>query len=147
MHDATADELIERYDLEPHPEGGYYRETWRADQTIDASAIPHPGDRQAGTSMLYLLPAGTVSRLHSVRSEELWLHHAGDTVELTVKPEVDAEGTTHCIGRGGSEVLQARIPAGWYQTAAPVDGEVGWTLVACLVTPAFEFEDLEILEE
>jgi len=96
--------------------------------------------------MLYLLPAGAVSRLHSVRSEELWLHHAGDAVKLTVKPELDAEETTHFIGRGEDEILQARIPAGWYQTAEPIDGEVGWTLVACVVTPAFEFEDLEIVE-
>jgi hypothetical protein len=137
--------LIERYGLDPHPEGGYYREMWRSQRELPASALPdHPGPRRAGTSIIYLLEAGTESAPHTVRSEELWLYQAGDPMELTVRPTPDDEAETTVIGPGEEATLQRVVPAGWWQSATPADGECGWSLVGCVVVPGFEFEDFSL---
>ncbi len=148
MEHLGVDQVVERYGLEPHPEGGFYRETWRAEQTFEASALgEHPGERDAGTSMLYLLPEGVSSRLHRIRSEELWLYHGGNPVRLSVRSERKDGETVHRIGPGDGEALQAAIPAHHWQTARPLAGEAGWSLVACVVVPGFDFEDLEMRDD
>ena len=80
----TADELIKSLRLTPHPEGGFFRETFRAEGTIARNALPNRfgGDRVFSTSIYYLLRAGQVSRLHRIRSDELWYFHIGDALEV-----------------------------------------------------------------
>ena len=77
---SAARELIDRHELQPHPEGGWYRETWRASQTV-----PSPfGERPAGTLILYLIGGEAISRLHRLRQDEIWCHHAGPGLTLHV---------------------------------------------------------------
>lgn len=125
----AAGTLIERLCLERHPEGGWYRETWRA----DAAA----GERSAGTTILFLLGAGQSSHWHRVDAEEIWFWHAGAPLDLLVA----ADGGPVDITRMGGDILagqqpQARVPTGLWQTARPVGG---WTLVSCAVVPGFDF--------
>ena len=110
-------EIIERLAHAPHPEGGFYRETWRSPIELAADALPegYPGSRSAMTSILFLLPTGVASALHRVRSEELWLHHQGDDVELGIGEtieEANASGGRSILGQGTSATLQAIVPAG-----------------------------------
>ena len=85
-----------RLDLSPHPEGGWFRETWRSDLTIAESALPaqYCGPRSAGTAILFLLMPGQQSAWHTVRSAELWFFHRGSPLILEIGDE-QATATTH----------------------------------------------------
>lgn len=147
MEQLSVDEVIDRLGLEPHPEGGYYQETWRSDYVIDSDALPgHPGPRSAGTSILYLLPAGSTSDWHRIRSEEIWMFHAGNPIELSVRPEADAAAERRRLGRGEGEQLHSVVPRGWWQRAESEEGPGDWSLAACVVVPGFEFEDFELAD-
>jgi predicted cupin superfamily sugar epimerase len=128
MPDATR--LIETLGLEPHPEGGWYRETWRA-----AAA---PGERAAATAILFLLEAGQRSHWHKVDATELWLFHAGSPLQLRTSA-ADA-GPVRETRLGGDplagEQPQVRIAPGEWQAA---EADRGWALVSCIVSPAFDF--------
>ena len=142
-------EIIERLALAPHPEGGFYRETWRSPIELAADALPegYPGSRSAMTSILFLLPTGVASALHRVRSEELWLHHQGDDVELGIGETIEAaraSGGRSILGQGTSATLQAIVPAGHWQTATALEGRAGYALVGCVVAPGFDFADFEM---
>lgn len=133
-----AREAIERLGLVPHPEGGWYRETWRADAP--------PGERSAGSAILFLLAAGERSQWHRViDATELWLFNAGDPLELRViaapGPEViTILGSDLAVGHRP----QAIVPPGAWQGARPLGA---WTLVSCIVVPAFEFAAFELAPE
>ncbi|MCJ8156450.1 cupin domain-containing protein [Sphingomonas sp. LaA6.9] len=133
MDDARA--LIDRLGLQPHPEGGWYRETWRAEAPF--------GTRAAGTAILFLLEAGQRSHWHRVDAEELWFWHAGAPLTLAIAP---ADSGPVSALRLGPDVMrdenpQARVPTGQWQ-AAQADG--GWTLVSCVVVPGFEFSGFRL---
>ncbi|HUO55678.1 MAG TPA: cupin domain-containing protein [Rhodoblastus sp.] len=117
--------------LSPHPEGGHFRETWR-----DA---PSGGGRGAATSIYFLLAAGERSHWHRVDAAELWLWQAGAPLLL----EVSAEPGQIRLGPelGSGEALQAVVPAGAWQAAQSLGA---WTLVSCVVAPAFEFSGFEL---
>lgn len=130
-----AREIIARLGLAPHPEGGWYRETWRADAV--------PGVRAAGTAILFLLEAGQRSHWHRVDADELWLWHAGNALALRL---AETQGAAVEEVRLGGDVLrgaapQARVPAGWWQAA---EADAGWALVSCVVVPGFEFTGFEL---
>lgn len=123
--------IVELLGLAPHPEGGFYRETFRA-----------PGARAASTAIYFLLPAGTFSALHRIRSDEVWHHYAGDPLELHV-----IDGDAHervVLGRDleAGERPQHVVRAGAWQAAAPI-GE-RWSLCGCTVAPGFEFAEFEM---
>src|SRR6266576_512499 len=86
MQTYTAQALVELLELSPHPEGGYFRETFRSSERIQRSDVGHPGvalhDRAAGTAIYYLLPAGSFSAWHCVQSDEIWHHYDGAPAEL-----------------------------------------------------------------
>ena len=143
--------LIDRLELIPHPEGGWYRETWRSGVRVGREALPagYPADRSLMTSILYLLPTGARSRRHRVRSEELWLHHRGDDLRLTMLPGEGAgqERPQHVLlGQGDAARLQVIVPPGDWQEAEALGGEAGYALVACVVAPGFEFADFEMAD-
>jgi predicted cupin superfamily sugar epimerase len=139
--DPRAQELIETLGLVPHPEGGFYRETFRATLTLEE--LPH-GRRTASTAIYYLLPAGAVSALHRVRSDEVWHHYDGAGLALHL---LDATGA-HTVARLGrnyaaGERPQHVVPAGVWQAAVP-SGEGGFVLCGCTVAPGFDFADFEM---
>jgi predicted cupin superfamily sugar epimerase len=122
--------IIDRLALAPHPEGGWYRETWRA----DAAA----GERAGGTAILFLLDRGEQSHWHKVDAAELWFWHAGSPLTLSIAPG-DA-GPIGAITLGGDvlagEQAQGIVPPHHWQAAEAHDG---WALVSCTVVPAFDF--------
>ncbi len=117
-------------ELRPHPEGGHFRELWRD--------RPTTGGRGAGTSILFLLAAGERSRWHRVDAAEIWLWHAGAPLRLGIGAGVPVRLGPNLAG---GEALQAVVPANTWQDA----GSLGaWTLVSCVVAPAFEFAGFEM---
>jgi predicted cupin superfamily sugar epimerase len=142
--------LIDRFDLAPHPEGGWFCETWRSPVSIEKEALPegYSGPRPAMTSILFLLPTGASSTLHRVASEELWLHHQGDDVALGIGATVASASdpaSRVCLGQGAAASLQVIVPAGEWQTAEAMPGDAGYALVGCVVAPGFDFADFEMV--
>jgi len=130
----SADEVVRLLGLAPHPEGGCYRETFRA-------AAPD-GGRGASTAIYYLLRGGEISAWHRVDADEIWHHYAGAPLELLLSPD----GRQRSAARLGKDLAagerpQAVVPAGVWQSARSL-GE--WTLVGCTVAPAFEFAGFEM---
>jgi len=131
--------VVQALGLSPHPEGGYYRETFRA-----SLALPAPqGLRAASTAIYFLLPAGSFSALHRVRSDETWHHYDGDPVELyTIRDDGAAQ-----VVRLGNDLArgdrpQVVVPAGMWQAAVPVGDR--FALCGCTVAPGFDFADFEM---
>lgn len=130
----TAQELITRLVLSPHPEGGWYRETWRAATT--------DGERPAGTAILFLLEAGQMSHWHSVDASEIWLWHAGDCLRLSTAPDAHGPIQNAILSADilSGHAVQHVVPAGHWQSADPEPGgRAGFVLVSCLVVPGFDF--------
>ncbi len=135
---SAARRLIDRYDLQPHPEGGWYREVHRSARSV--GLLPgYPGERAALTAIYFLLAAGEFSAFHRVRSEELWVHLAGDPLELVLLDEEPRRLILAPAGGDGEPLLV--VPPGVFQAARPM-GE--FAFVSCLVAPAFDFADFEL---
>jgi uncharacterized protein len=136
--------LIDKLQLQPHPEGGFYRETWRSDLCLTRSILSddYTGDRSAGTAILFLLPTGHFSRWHRVRSAELWFHQAGDPLELVIAETLN--GASQIIHLGRDYAFQAIVPPNHWQRATPTIGVAGYALVGCVVVPGFDFADFEL---
>jgi predicted cupin superfamily sugar epimerase len=137
MH-ADAARLVDLLGLSPHPEGGFYRETWRAPLTL--GGLPHGGPRAASTAIYFLLPAGTFSALHRVTSDEAWHHYDGDPLDLHVFDDAGVH-TVVALGRdvARGERPQHVVPAGVWQAAVPRGGR--YALCGCTVAPGFDFQD------
>ena len=139
MSPATpAGQMIEALGLQPHPEGGWFRETFR-----DAAA---EGARAASTAIFYLLERGQVSAWHRVKdASEVWHHYAGGPLKLSLA----APGQAARVQVLGPDIFagqtpQVVVPADWWQSAEPLGD---WTLVGCTVAPAFEFASFEMATE
>jgi hypothetical protein len=136
---AVAD-LVRELGLQPHPEGGFYRETYRAAPGVG-------GGRAASTMIYFLLPAGHVSRLHRIDADEGWHHYLGGTLEIfELDPAAPGAGVqTTRLGKelARGEVPQHLVPAGRWFGAAPADGSP-YALVGCTVAPGFEFATFEL---
>jgi len=125
--------VIAALGLQPHPEGGHYREVWRD--------TPPGGGRGAGTAIHYLLAAGERSHWHRVDAAEGWFWHAGAPLALSLSA---GEGSTdHHLGPdlAAGQAPFLLVPAGRWQAARPLGA---WTLVSCTVSPAFEFAGFEM---
>ena len=135
MSDSAA--LIARLGLSPHPEGGWFRETFRQPAPGDA------GDRGLATAILFLLEKGERSHWHRVDAAELWLWHAGSPLALLID---DGTRTEHLLGGDvlAGQTPQAIVPADVWQSA---EAQLGWALVSCVVTPAFDFAGFELAPE
>jgi len=180
LQQLSARQVAEALGLEPHREGGFFRETYRAAAMVQTTT----GPRSLVTSILYLLTTGSPSRFHRLASDELWFYHAGAPAELwllgpdrevaaaegpaaeaapgkapagdTPVAEVPADGTRRLSGAATREVLDLEnpcvvVPARRWMGARVIPrgkGEItaGWTLVTCVVTPGFEYEDFDAAE-
>jgi predicted cupin superfamily sugar epimerase len=134
-----------KLDLSPHPEGGWYRETWRSDLTVSEAALPsgYKGPRSAGTAILFLLMPGQESAWHTVRSAELWFHHRGSPLVLEIGAKQD-DAAKHLLGPDikARQHPQLLVPPGHWQRARLLDDEPG--LVSCVVVPGFDFADFAL---
>lgn len=129
----SAQEVARLLDLAPHPEGGFYKETFRDPRTVEG--------RSVGTAIYYLLPEGQVSAWHRVDAGEIWHWHAGAPLALSLY-----DGARTTILRLGADLVagerpQGVVPAGVWQSARSLGA---WTLVGCTVAPGFEFAHFEI---
>lgn len=128
----TADEIIRRLDLKPHPEGGHFRETFR-----DAGA-----PRGASTAIYYLLRRGERSHWHRVDAAEIWHWYAGDPLELSLSPDGHkTEALVLGANLAKNERPQIVVPKNAWQSATPLGR---YTLVGCTVAPAFLFDGFEM---
>jgi len=129
-----AETVIAALGLQPHPEGGHFRETWR-DQ-------PDGGSRGAGTAILFLLALDQFSHWHRVDAAELWIWQAGAPLVLSVSPD-GHDASAHWLGPnlGARQSLQYVVPALHWQAATSLGA---WTLMTCTVSPAFRFEGFEL---
>jgi len=133
----TAADIIAGLELRPHPEGGYYRETFR-DKRADAHG------RSASTAIYFLLARGARSHWHRIDAAEIWHYYAGSTLILQIAHDGCASHTVR-LGPdvGAGERPQAIVPAQAWQTAETTGD---WTLVGCTVAPGFEFASLELAQ-
>lgn len=139
------DELIRRFDLQPHPEGGFFRETYRCSDQVKRTVSGET--RSASTAIYYLLCDGAHSAWHRIRSDEIWHFYAGEPLLVHV---LDAAGEliTHRLGNALTHpgtVFQAVVPAGlWF--AAECADPTTYALVGCTVAPGFEFDEFELAD-
>lgn len=135
----SVEAMVALLELAPHPEGGYFRETFRATEQVDR--VGGPVRRAAGTAIYFLLPAGAFSAWHRVQSDEAWHHYDGAAVELHL---IDPAGTHRVVVLGRDfargERPQHVVPAHWLQAARPV-GAAPYALCGCTVSPGFDFAD------
>ena len=130
--------LIKKYDLEPHPEGGYFKEVYRSSQEVRSEKVQET--RNALTHIYFLLRKGEVSRFHRVHHDEIWNFYEGDPLKLI---EFNGEKIEEkIIGQEGNYV--AIVQGGVYQ-AAETTGE--YTLVGCSVAPGFDFKDFSFIDD
>ena len=141
--ESSARALIEQLNLQPHPEGGWYKETWKGPARKDG--------RAGGTAILFLLKAGERSHWHTVDAEEIWLWQGGDPLTLRLAP--GDEGPVEDIRLGSDvaagESLQGFVPTMAWQAAealTPGEGIHGYSLVSCVVVPGFDFAGFTLAE-
>jgi len=130
----TADEVIRLLDLKPHPEGGHFRETWRAEAA--------PGSRASGTAIYYLLAEGEISHWHRVDADEIWHWHHGAPLQLLLSQD-GRTTTSMTLGPDlmAGERPQIVIAKTVWQSAQSLGA---WTLVGCTVSPGFEYQGFEL---
>jgi predicted cupin superfamily sugar epimerase len=141
--------LAEQLDLMPHPEGGWFRQTWRS--PVSFSPDGYSGPRSAATAIYFLLHPGERSRWHVVRSDELWFWHSGGPLELRTagagdEPDTAGPATASTVLLGGDigagQRPQALVCGGVWQSAAPAAQAP--VLVSCVVAPGFDFADFRL---
>ena len=136
----NADAIIDRLGLKPHPEGGFYRESYRSEGTAESGR----GQRAHSTAVYFLLRRGETSRLHRLKSDEVWHFYGGGP--LTVA-EIAPDGTTRETVLGpdldAGQTPQHVVPAGSWFGAFPAEG-TDFSFVGCTVAPGFDFSDFEM---
>lgn len=162
----TAAYYVQKFNMQPHPEGGYFAETYRAVETIAQSALPgrFGGERSFGTAIYFLLESHHMSALHRIKSDEVWHFYAGVPLEVFV---IYPDKTLTIIRLGNNpeqgDVFQAVVPAGcWFGSKPVVDATVvdatvvdagaistvangtDFSFVGCTVAPGFDFADFEM---
>jgi hypothetical protein len=143
MESRSASDWIRYLELKPHPEGGYYNEVYRS---VDVAGNPpsrFSGPRNFCTSIYYLLQHGDRSVFHRIKSDEIWHHYDGGTLNLYV---LTAQGVVvHKLGKMEGELPHVVIPANhWF--AARVESASSFVLAGCTVSPGFDFSDFELAE-
>lgn len=144
----SAQYWIDHFKLQPHPEGGYFRQTYRAPLVLEQSALPvtFRGPRNASTAIYFLLAGEDFSALHRLRSDEVWHFYAGHTLLVH---SIDLEGNQHSIKLGQNpeacEQFQCVVPSGqWFGSC--LERPDTYALVGCTVAPGFDFADFEMAQ-
>lgn len=143
-----AQQLIDKLGLLPHPEGGFFKETYRSEENIAVDALPDRfgADRQFSTAIYFLLMDHNFSALHRIKSDEVWHFYTGSPIVVT---EINSEGVLTRTTLGSyvdkGQVFQHTVPAGsWF--GSEVLGRSGFALVGCTVAPGFDMEDFEMAD-
>ncbi|MBO6631910.1 MAG: cupin domain-containing protein, partial [Psychroserpens sp.] len=141
-------ELVKQLALEPHPEGGYFKETYRSNGVIPEDSLPSvfEGERNYATGIYYLLQSGDFSAFHKIHQDEMWHFYMGETLEITM---ISPEGEFSRIQLGqdlsNGEVVQFTVPKD-YWFAAKVKKSNSYAFVGCTVAPGFDFRDFELAD-
>ncbi|MDQ3051097.1 MAG: cupin domain-containing protein [Bacteroidota bacterium] len=141
-----AEKYIAMLELQPHPEGGWYREVYRSADQHQVVGIDFPSGRNFCTSIYFMITQGNFSAFHRIKSDETWHFYAGDPLEVI---ELDAAGNIKKIligsDPGSGNFFQYTVPAGtWFASRVSNSGE--FSLVGCTVAPGFDFRDFEIAD-
>ena len=143
-----AQQLIELYNLQPHPEGGWYKETYQSKEQIDADSLPERfgGSRAFSTAIYFLLEQGNFSAFHRIKSDECWHFYAGDPLVVYV---LQQDGTLDEIMLGNDitngQLFQYVVPANcWFASRPAFDSK--FCFVGCTVAPGFDFADFEMAD-
>jgi predicted cupin superfamily sugar epimerase len=142
----TARQYIDQLKLQRHPEGGFYKETYRSSGNVSAHCLPEyfGGSRSFSTAIYYLLQQGDFSAFHRIKSDECWHFYAGETLLVHV---IETNGTYYCIKLGNKigqeEQFQFVVPAGAWFASEPAPG-TAFALAGCTVAPGFDFADFEM---
>jgi predicted cupin superfamily sugar epimerase len=145
----TKEYWIQHLDMKPHPEGGFFKEVFRSGISAKKDELPigYKSERRLATSIYYLLRSGEISKMHRLKSDELWYFHFGGSLKVIY---IDHEGKkfTKILGDNPekAETFYLHIPAGNMFAAEVIEPD-SYTLVSCVVTPGFEFDDFEMFEK
>ncbi len=138
-------ELISKLNLQKHPEGGYFAETYRSNQIIDGKTGAFPSGRSFGTSIYFLLNGNDCSKFHRIKSDETWHFYEGSPIEISM---IFNDGRYESVVIGPpnpTPVFQFTVPANtWF--GAKVTDKNGYALVGCTVAPGFDFRDFEMAD-
>ncbi len=146
-HDNKIQALIDHYNLLPHPEGGFYRQTYVAEENIPQAALPHrfDGNRKFSTAIYFLLPHGVFSAFHRIKSDEVWHFYKGCAVNIhVIHPNGDYELMKLGNNFGEDESFQLVVPANAWFASEPMSSPGEYALVGCTVSPGFDFADFEL---
>ena len=143
------EQLIQQYNLLPHPEGGWYKQSYRSAEYINAAALPERfgGDRPFSTAIYFLLEKGNYSAFHRIKSDECWHFYRGDPLEIIVlQPNGELAVTTLGNDITKGHLFQYVVPAGCWFASRPAPGSQ-YCFVGCTVAPGFDFADFEMANE
>jgi len=145
---SSINQLIQRYNLQLHPEGGWYCQTYKSDEQITAESLPQrfEGSRAFSTAIYFLLEQGNFSAFHRIKSDECWHFYAGDPLDIYI---IHQSGELEHISLGndfeGGQTFQYVVPANCWFASRPASGS-SYCFVGCTVSPGFEFDDLELAD-
>ena len=145
----TSKILVDKYNLLPHPEGGYYKENYRSPESIPQTCLParFQGDRIFSTAIYFLLEKGNFSAFHKIKSDECWHFYAGETLWIHI---IHLDGKLETIQLGSDllngDQFQAVVPATCWFASEPAPG-TEYSFVGCTVAPGFDFGDFELADK
>ena len=141
---SMVEKLIRQYDLQPHPEGGWYRQSYKSSEQISALPQRFSGSRSISTAIYFLLEKGNFSAFHRIKSDECWHFYSGDPLLIYV---IDERGELEIVSLGNEfdngQKFQFVVPASCWFASRPAAGSQ-YAFVGCTVAPGFEFEDFEL---
>lgn len=140
----TVQHIVEHFQLQPHPEGGYYKETYRSEEKISSGENNFPNGRNYSTAIYFLIEKNNFSAFHRIKSDEIWHFYEGDALEVI---EIDLQGNLirTQVGRdlANGQIFQYTVKAGhWFGSRVLKGGE--FSFVGCTVSPGFDFNDFEL---
>ncbi|MGG9970871.1 cupin domain-containing protein [Ferruginibacter sp. SUN002] len=144
----SAQQLIQQYHLLPHPEGGWYKETYKSNESIQEEALPERFEhsRVFSTAIYFLLEQGNFSAFHRIKSDECWHFYAGETLQVFV---IQNNGVLDIINLGSDiskgELFQYVVPANCWFASRPAANS-NFCFVGCTVSPGFDFADFELAD-
>ena len=144
----TVQQLIRHFSLEPHPEGGWYKQTYKSKETVAAACLPQHfgGDRSIATAIYFLLEQGNFSAFHRIKSDECWHFYAGEALLIYV---IRQDGAMEMITLGNDiaagQLFQYVVPANCWFASRPASGSA-FCFVGCTVSPGFDFADFELAD-